>query len=161
MPIIHYSSVKICRLSRLFTSIYSVLYNRFTTHIIWILSWYSHLNTIFSLKQLMFYYKSTQNGSKIYFIGYCCLQLLDFAQNHPKHTLQNQQYSKKHLKYTLKAFKSSLIIQKSTQKRSKAFKKYSTSPLFSIIPMLFTAFFNVVKVQSIIVYNTKHFAYGI
>ncbi len=56
-----------------------------------------------------------------------------------KYTLQKSTYSKKHSIYTLEALKSSLIIQKSTQKQSKALVKHSPSSLFTIYSVLFQA----------------------
>jgi hypothetical protein len=56
-----------------------------------------------------------------------------------KYTLQNRHYSKKHSTYTLEALKSTLYIQKSTQKHSEALKKYYLHLLFSKFSRLFNA----------------------
>jgi hypothetical protein len=64
------------------------------------------------------------------------------SQIQAKYTLQNKKELTKHLEYTLEALKSSLNIQKSTQKHSKALIKYSLSLLFPINSELFTVISN-------------------
>ena len=55
-----------------------------------------------------------------------------------KYHLQNQAYSQIHSTYTSKILKSTLYIQKSTQKQSKILYKYSSHLLFSMYIKLFT-----------------------
>ena len=80
---------------------------------------YSNLLSIIgkALKNIVFFSRSTQKQSK--------------------YTLQNWAYSKKHSTYTPEVLKSSLNIQKSSQKQSKALIKYSPNLLFPINSVLF------------------------
>ncbi len=58
-------------------------------------------------------------------------------------TLQILHYSEKHSKYYLKALKSTLNIQKSTQRQSKALIICSTRPPFPIFQGRYCSFFNL------------------
>ncbi len=63
------------------------------------------------------------------------------TQKQSKYTLQNRVYSKKHSKYTLKVLKSTLNIQKNTQKQIEALDNHSKCLLFTMRTELFLLIF--------------------
>jgi hypothetical protein len=65
MPEIHSNFLKASLFSWRFTSLYSCYYNSINTQNAWIISWHSYRNILYPKKPSIFYYKSSQNGSKI------------------------------------------------------------------------------------------------
>lgn len=72
-------------------------------------------------------------GTELWFVSFSAQSTQKFV----KYTLQNRIYSQKHSIYTLEVLKSSLYIQKSTQKHEKALDKCSLHLLFLMFTVLF------------------------
>jgi hypothetical protein len=87
------------------------------------LNTYSNLLSIFG-KELWYVSFSAQNTQKLV-----------------KCILQNRVYSQKYSTYSSKVLKSTLYIQKSTQKQLKARRKLSCYVLFALLTVLFLAFY--------------------
>jgi hypothetical protein len=108
----------------------------------WVTYPYSLGNTIFFQKRSFFSHSCQKTGIKIIHTTESRLQFYRELQKHLKSTLQNRQYSKKHLIYVLKELKSSLYNLKRNRKPLKALEKYPVNLLFSIFLVCYCLFFN-------------------
>jgi biopolymer transport protein ExbB/TolQ len=124
-----------------FTIYYLILC--FVLHNSLIIYWYSLGKTNFFQKRSFFSPNYHKSSLKIPYLKGSCLQFHEETQKHLKSFLQNRRFSKKHLRYILKAFKSWLNKLKSSQKQTKALKIYSTRLLYSIFQEPCRPFFNL------------------
>ena len=83
-------------------------------------------------------------GTELWFVSFSAQSTQKFV----KYTLQNRVYSQKHSTYFSKVLKSTLDIQKSTQKQLKVLDKRSFYRLFSAFIGLFTLNLNTKFSQS-------------
>jgi hypothetical protein len=104
--------------------------------------WYSLRNTSFFQKQSLFSSGCLKIGIKIIHTTERGLKFYKDLQKQLKSILHFCQYSKKHLKYTLKAPKSSLVNLNSKRNPSKALEKHPASLLSSISQVRYRSFFN-------------------
>jgi hypothetical protein len=103
---------------------------------------YSHGITYFFQKPSFFSKKYLKSVFKTPHTSASWKQLFGSLTNYIKSPQCFSQYSKKPLKYCLKALKSPLNKLKSIQKPSKTFELYSISLLFSIFQLRYRSFFN-------------------
>ncbi len=142
MPVLHTNLLKMSLLLGLFVFNHAC-FSANSTKNTWVILWYSLRNTLSFQYLPLFYTYCSNTQLKNAYTPLRCLKLYPIQQNFSKSTLQNQLYSKKHLKNTRKVFKSNLYILKSNQKRSKALRKYSIRRLFSMFQGLFIPFFHL------------------